>query len=258
MLDSRRTNTEAKAKLIGVVLTIGLHAAAVCIVSLEGFSYIYPPPAEKSVLIEFEEEVPPVIKAKRGKAPMAENVNKDEAVNLVQKSQSPVEAKRQNLTPETKPDDFGDVPTNTPEPKEEPKLDPRAAFPGMAKKDTTLTAEHSAEKASDSYKSGQADGNATSARSEGKPNAQLKGRKTVGQIARPVYNVQESGIVVVDIWVDNYGNVTKAVPGGDGTTVLNKYLLSAARNAALQTHFNMSADAPATQQGTITYYFNLK
>ena len=73
-----------------------------------------------------------------------------------------------------------------------------------------------------------------------------------------VYNVQESGTVVVNIWVDNYGNVAKAVPGGDGTTVTNQALWTAARKAALETHFNMSADAPAMQEGTITYIFNLK
>ena len=90
------------------------------------------------------------------------------------------------------------------------------------------------------------------------PLTRLKGRNTVGNIPRPVYQVQESGIVVVDIWVDNYGNVKKAVPGGDGTTVMNKALLAAARNAAMETHFNMSKDAPAMQEGRITYYFNLK
>ena len=93
---------------------------------------------------------------------------------------------------------------------------------------------------------------------DGKPNAHVQGRNTVGNIPRPVYQVQESGIVVVDIWVDNYGNVKKAVPGGDGTTVMNKALLAAARNAAMETHFNMSKDAPAMQEGRITYYFNLK
>ena len=79
-----------------------------------------------------------------------------------------------------------------------------------------------------------------------------------GGIKLPVYKEQESGVVVVDIWVDNYGNVVKAVPGGDGTTVMNKALLAAARNSALETHFNVSAEAPAMQEGTITYYFNLK
>ena len=80
----------------------------------------------------------------------------------------------------------------------------------------------------------------------------------MGNLPRPVYDVQEGGIVVVDIWVDNYGNVVKAVPGGEGTTVMDKSLIAAARKAAMETHFNMSAEAPAMQQGTITYYFNLK
>jgi len=63
---------------------------------------------------------------------------------------------------------------------------------------------------------------------------------------------------VVDIWVDNYGNVTKAIAGGQGTTVSNQALWAAARAAAMKAHFNQSADAPALQQGTITYIFKLK
>lgn len=92
-------------------------------------------------------------------------------------------------------------------------------------------------------------------RSDGKPSVSVSGRNTVGNLPHPVYNSQESGVVVVDIWVDNYGNVVKAVPGGDGTTVDDKTLFTAARKAAMETHFNMSADAPATQEGTIVYNF---
>ena len=66
------------------------------------------------------------------------------------------------------------------------------------------------------------------------------------------------GKVVVDIWVDNYGNVTKAIAGAQGTTVTNQSLWAAARAAAMKAHFNQSADAPALQQGTITYIFKLK
>ncbi len=57
--------------------------------------------------------------------------------------------------------------------------------------------------------------------------------------------------------VDQYGNVTEAIPGTEGTTVTNKLLWSAARNAAMKAHFNMSADAPALQTGTITYRFGI-
>ena len=128
----------------------------------------------------------------------------------------------------------------------------------MAKKDTSLTAAHSATESSENFRAGQPEGNSERSRTDGKPNAHILGRNTVGNVPRPVYNEQESGTVVVDIWVDNYGNVVKAVPGGDGTTVMNKALLAAARKAALETHFNMSKYAPAIQEGTITYYFNLK
>lgn len=250
---------ERKAKITGVVMTVGLHAAALACVSFTGLKYIYPPPAEQSVLIDFSEEAPPVVQEYRGREPQAEEINREEEVQLAQKSASPIEADRENLTPETEPDDFGDVATPSPEPEpEKPKLDPRAAFPGMAKKDTSLTAAHAASESSDRFKAGQADGNTIRGRADGKPNAHVKGRNTVGNVPQPAYNVQESGIVVVNIWVDNYGNVVKAVPGGDGTTVLNKTLYAAARNAALETHFNMNADAPAMQEGTITYYFNLK
>ena len=78
-----------------------------------------------------------------------------------------------------------------------------------------------------------------------------------GTLPRPSYAVQTSGKVVVDIWVDNYGNVQKAVAGAEGTTVTDKTLWQAARKAALGAHFNMSADAPALQKGTITYIFKI-
>ena len=88
-------------------------------------------------------------------------------------------------------------------------------------------------------------------------NITLNGRKVVGTIAKPEYTVQESGTVVVSIWVDTYGNVVKAQPGAEGTTVDNSELLNSARKAALATHFNADADAPALQKGTITYIFKL-
>lgn len=254
----KREAGEIRGSIIGVVLTLAVHVAALLTVSFSGLKYIYPPPPESTFLLDFDdEEVMPQVQERRGREPQAEEIDRKEAVNLVQKSQSPNVSKAENLTPETKQDNFGDVETPAPEPKEEPKLDPRASFPGMAKKDTSITSPHSAKEASSEFKAGQALGNTNNGRADGKPNAHVKGRNTVGNIPRPKYTVQESGTVVVTIWVDNYGNVQKAVPGGDGTTVTDKTLWAAARKAAMETHFNMSADAPAMQEGTITYIFNL-
>lgn len=89
-------------------------------------------------------------------------------------------------------------------------------------------------------------------------NAKLAGRSINGTLPRPVYSSQASGKVVVDVWVDNYGNVQKAVAGVEGTTVADKDLWQAARKAALGAHFNMDAEAPALQKGTITYLFSIK
>lgn len=250
---------EHNATVTGVILTVAVHLCVFALVSFTGFRYIYPPPEEKSMLIDFSEDSPEVVPTVMGREPAAEEIDRSQKVEITQRSESPEVSEKENLTPETAPDDFGDVPVPTPEPEEEPKLDPRASFPGMAKKDTSLTAPHGADRSSDSFKAGQAKGNSSNGKTEGRANAHVKGRTLdKAGLKLPKYNVQESGVVVVEIWVDNYGNVVKAVPGGEGTTVLDKSLWAAARSAAMETHFNMSADAPAMQEGTITYYFNLK
>lgn len=256
--DRIRDRNERRGLVTGIAMTVVLHVCALVLVSFSGLKYIYPPPEEESLLIDFSDDATAFVEARYGSEPQAAEVNLEEAVNFVQRSSSPEVADRENLTPETMQDDFGDVDVPAPEP-EQPALDPRATFPGMAKKDTTLTAMHAASDSSALFKAGQPEGNTRSGRTDGKPNAHVQGRKVINaNIPLPEYKVQESGIVVVNIVVDNYGKVIRAVPGGDGTTVLDKTLYAAARNAAMDTRFNKSADAPAMQEGTITYYFNLK
>ena len=90
--------------------------------------------------------------------------------------------------------------------------------------------------------------------SEGNPctaSAVLEGRCLNGTL--PSFLSDKKGKVVVEIWVDNYGIVQKAVVGAEGTTITDKELWNQARLAALKASFNMSADAPAMQKGTITY-----
>lgn len=89
----------------------------------------------------------------------------------------------------------------------------------------------------------------------GTANAYVKGRNVLGSLPKPTHNAKLEGTVVVQIKVDQYGNVTEAIAGAEGTTVTDKTLWTAARNAALKAHFNMDASAPAVQSGTITYIF---
>lgn len=85
----------------------------------------------------------------------------------------------------------------------------------------------------------------------------LAGR-TPQSLPKPKYNYQVEGIVVVEVTVDRYGNVTKAIPGVKGSTTLNDHLHRAAKEAALAAKFDRKPNAPAYQKGTITYHFILR
>ena len=253
-----RKERERNSVITGVVMTVVVHLCALCLISFSGIKYLYPPPPESTFLLDFEEDIE-LIEQKPGREPRGEDVDLEKNIELIQRSESPNKSTKPNTTPATKPDDHGDVAVDEPKREEEPELDPRATFPGMAKKDSTTTTPHSSNDDSNNYKPGQPNGNTGKGNTDGTPNAHLEGRYVdKAGLKKPVYASQESGKVVVKIWVDQYGKVQKAVPGADGTTVTDKALWTAARNAALETGFNMSANAPALQEGTITYIFNLK
>jgi hypothetical protein len=60
---------------------------------------------------------------------------------------------------------------------------------------------------------------------------------------------QEKGTVVVNISIDKYGHVIKAVPGGVGSTTTSEYLLTKAKQAAESTLFDNVPKAPLEQKG---------
>ena len=256
-----RENEEKKALWTGLAITVAVHAVALVFCLTAGLKYLDPPPPETSFLIDFDEELfePETPTPTRvGREPQAEETDPTQPVELVQKAESPYVNDRPNRTPATKPDTHGDVEVPTPPQKEEPKLDPRASFPGMSQKDDPATAPHAAKEGSEGFKPGQPDGNTKEGRTEGNANAHLQGRNVVGSLPKPSYNAQLEGTVVVQVKVDQYGTVTEAVPGVEGTTVTDKGLWNAARNAAMKAHFNTKADAPVIQTGTITYIFKLQ
>ncbi len=85
----------------------------------------------------------------------------------------------------------------------------------------------------------------------------LAGR-SARSLPKPSFPGNEAGIVVVEVTVDKYGKVTKALPGIKGSNTVNADLLEAAKKAALAANFNSDENAPAFQKGTITYHFILQ
>lgn len=67
----------------------------------------------------------------------------------------------------------------------------------------------------------------------------------------------EVGNVVVEITVDQNGNVIKAVPGIKGTTITASCLKEQARLSAMNTKWQPKENAPERQVGKIIYNFSL-
>lgn len=82
----------------------------------------------------------------------------------------------------------------------------------------------------------------------------LNGR-TATMIVKPKTTFQKSGKVVVTIFVNTSGKVTRAIAGARGTTTHEAQLHKLAEQAALKTLFDVNRKAAATQKGTITYIF---
>lgn len=82
----------------------------------------------------------------------------------------------------------------------------------------------------------------------------LIGRGAVN-LPKPAYTSQKSGKVVVDITVDQQGNVLSAKAGGRGTTVQDASLFDQAERAARKAKFKSNPSAAEKQIGTITYTF---
>lgn len=69
---------------------------------------------------------------------------------------------------------------------------------------------------------------------------------------------QKYGRVVVEITVNQQGEVIKAEPGQQGSTVTDSRLKRLAKKAALQTEFNANPKGPSRQIGKMTINFKLK
>ncbi|HOI87816.1 MAG TPA: energy transducer TonB [Lentimicrobium sp.] len=81
--------------------------------------------------------------------------------------------------------------------------------------------------------------------------------RTSRQLPKPANTFRERGTVVVTIFVNREGRVTRALAGAKGTTTSSSELRLLAERAAMQARFSPKEDAPEEQRGTITYIFEL-
>ena len=260
----------------GLLGTCLFHLALLLLMLFMAFRTPLPLPAEQGIMVDFGDSDfgtgnieprtnnPVVVQPQ----PETQNIPQPEQQNLTQDIEEtaslppkPTETVIERPQKET-------VTVETPKPSEttnetklveakpvERTVDPRSLYPGRGETSSTANSQ------------GEAGGQGNQGTPSGAPNVHvygegidigggLEGRGTVGGLPRPIYNVQEHGVVVVAITVDKDGRVLEANAGAKGSTTLNQTLLDAARKAALQTKFSANPNR-LEQKGTITYTFKL-
>ena len=262
------TSSENKNKRNGIVGTILFHALLLLSFLFMGLTYRIPPPPEEGISINFGFE-------EQGLEQIQPEDNSLESNPVIEELiQESIEIEQEIITQETIETEIIEVPKETkkeipkekePEEKQEeviiekvePVVNKKALYTGTKKK----------EKQSDGNKNkngnqGSVEGDINSNKYEGGGIGvdgeayQLLGR-SVSYKAKPIYKVQLEGKVVVDITVDQLGNVINAIAGVKGSTTLNSQLLKRAKEAALKTKFSAKESAPSRQQGKIIYNFQL-
>lgn len=81
------------------------------------------------------------------------------------------------------------------------------------------------------------------------------GNRKAKSLPKPTYDSEDQGKVVVSIWVNKMGEVTRAEIMQKGTNVTDSKLRNMARQAALKAKFTADVDAAEVQKGSITYHF---
>lgn len=246
-------NKEKKDKGIAVAGTIVVHALAVLVLFLMAFRTPLPLPGEEGVEVDLgmmdqgmgniQPEKPAIPMASQ---PEQQQSKSKEDIATSNDEEAPALEKPKNTKPKQE------------KPAEEPKpqVNKRALFKG-----------------SNDPQAGGSEGITGQPGDQGKPNglAGIKkydgnggkgngtgydlGGRGAKSLHRPNDDFSEEGIVVVDIWVNRQGNVTRAEVATKGTTLINSDMRQKAKQAALRSVFAADPDAPEEQHGTITYTF---
>lgn len=169
-------------------------------------------------------------------------------------AQRPAEPRPESPRRETTPQPVQST-TQTPPEEPRPQVDQRALFPGADQRSTERQDQgQTATAGNQGRPEGAIDGEGFAGVGQGGVEFSLTGRKA-NFLPIPDYTAQAQGRVVVSIVVNPQGEVVRATAGARGTTTSDQALWRLAENAARRARFDVAANAPEQQTGTITYNF---
>ncbi len=257
------SSSAKKDKRKGILGTILFHGLLLVAFLFMGLTYQIPPPPEEGISINFGFSDEGLGKIEPESTEETTEIVEEEVIEQQIESTEEIVTQSETETPAVEKTEEKEKVVKKEDPKEEvieeekPEVNKKALYPGKKKNENQSEGEKGGE-----GNQGVVDGDPNSDVYDGGGIGedgtayQLGGRKVEFK-AKPIYNLQVEGKVVVAITVDRLGNVINATPGIKGSTTLNKQLLQRAKTAALKTKFDPKQTAPTNQQGKIIYHFSL-
>lgn len=254
-----------KDKYKGIIGTVLFHAAILLLLILLGFSTPLPLPGEGGVEVnlgfseegmgDFQPETPPAVQEDVSSPPLQQDTEEEILTQDIEETaivEKPKQEKKKEKTVEKT--EIKDVV------KEEPKVNPAALYKGKSSQTTGTSGEGITQTPGDQGKpegTPDSDNYSGTGGSGGGMSYRLAGRSPK-YLPKPSAIFKENGTVVVQIDVDKYGKVIKALAIDKGSNTTDATLRSLAEQAAKQAIFNANPDAADVQRGTITYHFVVK
>ena len=268
-----QTEDRTQQRMVGTAATVVYAVVVLLLLLLVKFTITPPSDEGEGLLVDFgniEEAAPGIDPAMNDQ--IAEEVQQQrpaewEQVDEEQLTQdfeeTDVEVKEKKKE-EKKPQQKVESEKTTPKPEQKPVEKPRevnrrALFPGRTANSTSTSEGTGTGSGNQGNLAGSPEGSHEgTGTGTGGNSASLAGRSLVGALPTPDYSARDQGKVVIEIYVDQQGRVTKADYRSQGSTTGNSSLVASAKRAAMQARFNVDEDAPLSQKGTITYNFRMQ
>lgn len=253
---------DKKNKRIAVFGTVAVHGIIVALFFIFGFRTPLPLPEEQGIAINFGfddrgsglEE--PEVTGSESPTEAATSTSDPNSVNSTTQDieeAAAVTSKPKNTITD-KVEKPVEKPVNQPTAETKPTVNPKALYPG---KNPGGSQGNTGGSGNMGNPNGNPNTNGTGAGLDGSGDYNLAGRQFV---KRPSLSdkTQQEGKIVVFIWVDPEGNVTRAQAGAKGTSIGNRDLWEKCESAALNAKFSVAENAPAEQKGTLTFIFSFQ
>jgi len=259
---------EKKRRVKAIIVTIGFHLAALIFFFLFGLTQPVPLPEDAGASVEFgwEEDAggpdivsptPPVKETQTETQPETTPVEEDPVEEVAQESESEIAVPKPQ---EEKPKPVQEEKEETkpkPEPKPTISNELSEALESLNQTSTPGSGQGQTQGSGDQ---GSPDGDeGQGVLGGGSGSWQLDGRSMMPGYGTKIRDTKEEGIVVLNIWVDRNGKVTKVQPNLRESNTTSQYLINLAKNDVLNNFkFNGDPSAAISQRGKVRYVFRLQ